>query len=37
LREQIASLAISGAEQILKREVNASTHADLLTALKTKL
>ncbi len=37
LREQVASLAVSGAEQILKREVNASTHADLLAALKIKL
>lgn len=37
LREQVALLAISGAEQILKREVNSSIHADLLTALKTKL
>lgn len=37
LREQVASLAIAGAEQILKREVNKSTHADLLTAIKAKL
>ncbi len=37
LREQVAALAVSGAEQILKREVNASVHADLLTQLKTQL
>jgi F-type H+-transporting ATPase subunit b len=37
LREQVAALAVSGAEQILKREVNAAAHADLLTALKAKL
>lgn len=37
LREQVAALAVSGAEQILKREVNASAHADLLAALKAKL
>jgi F-type H+-transporting ATPase subunit b len=37
LREQVAALAVSGAEQILKREVNASAHADLLTALKAQL
>lgn len=37
LRDQVASLAVKGAEQILKREVNASTHADLLNLLKTEL
>ena len=37
LRDQVAALAVSGAEQILKREVNAAAHADLLTALKAKL
>lgn len=37
LRNQVAALAVSGAEQILKREVNASAHADLLDALKAKL
>lgn len=37
LREQVAALAVSGAEQILKREVNATVHADLLTQLKTQL
>lgn len=37
LRDQVAILAVKGAEQILKREVNASVHADLLNSLKTEL
>lgn len=37
LRGQIATLAVRGAEQILKREVNPSVHADLLNQLKTEL
>lgn len=37
LREQVAALAVKGAEQILRREVNAGVHADLLTRLKTEL
>jgi F-type H+-transporting ATPase subunit b len=37
LREQVAVLAVKGAEQILKREVNAGVHADLLNRLKTEL
>ncbi|MEO6351873.1 MAG: F0F1 ATP synthase subunit B [Burkholderiaceae bacterium] len=37
LRGQVATLAVQGAEQILKREVNASAHADLLNLLKTEL
>jgi F-type H+-transporting ATPase subunit b len=37
LREQVAVLAVKGAEQILKREVNAGVHADLLSRLKTEL
>jgi F-type H+-transporting ATPase subunit b len=37
LRGQIANLAVRGAEQILKREVNAAAHADLLNQLKTEL
>jgi F-type H+-transporting ATPase subunit b len=37
LREQVAALAVKGAEQILRREVNASAHADLLGRLKTEL
>jgi len=37
LREQVAVLAVKGAEQILRKEVNATVHADLLTRLKTEL
>ncbi|MEO7495673.1 MAG: F0F1 ATP synthase subunit B [Massilia sp.] len=37
LRSQVAALAVKGAEQILKREVNASAHADLLSQLSTEL
>jgi len=37
LREQVAVLAVKGAEQILRREVNAGVHADLLARLKTEL
>jgi F-type H+-transporting ATPase subunit b len=37
LREQVAMLAVAGAEQILKREVNAGVHADLLARLKMEL
>ena len=37
LREQVAGLAVKGAEQILKREVNAGVHAELLGRLKTEL
>ncbi len=37
LREQVAALAVKGAEQILRKEVNAAIHADLLGRLKTEL
>jgi F-type H+-transporting ATPase subunit b len=37
LRAQVAALAVTGAEQILKREVNAAAHADLLNRLATEL
>ena len=37
LREQVANLAVKGAEQILQREVNAGVHAELLSRLKTEL
>ncbi|NGZ83406.1 F0F1 ATP synthase subunit B [Duganella aceris] len=37
LRAQVADLAVKGAEQILKREVNASAHADLLSRLAVEL
>ena len=37
LREQVATLAVKGAEQILRREVSAQVHADLLSRLKSEL
>ena len=37
LRDQVASLAVKGAEQILRREVDAGMHAELLSRLKTEL
>ena len=37
LREQVATLAMAGAEKILRREVDAKTHADLLAQLKQDL
>ena len=37
LRERVAELAVAGAEKILRREVNATVHADMLTAIKQDL
>ena len=37
LRSQVASLAVGGAEQILRREVDAKTHADLLASVQQQL
>ncbi|HYC37773.1 MAG TPA: F0F1 ATP synthase subunit B [Usitatibacter sp.] len=37
LREQVAQLAVSGAEKILRREVDAKAHADMLDQLKAQL
>ena len=37
LREEVASLAVKGAEQILRKEVTASVHADMLNRLKAEL
>ena len=37
LREQVAVLAVKGAEAILHKEVNAGVHADLLARLKQEL
>jgi len=34
LREQVGALAVAGAEKILRREVNAQAHAELLAQLK---
>lgn len=37
LRGEVAALAVKGAEQILRREVDQKTHADLLNQLKAEL
>jgi F-type H+-transporting ATPase subunit b len=37
LRNQVATLAIKGAEHILKREIDTTAHAELLRQLKTEL
>ena len=37
LRDQVAALAIAGAEKILRREVDAKAHADLLDSIKRQL
>jgi F-type H+-transporting ATPase subunit b len=37
LRNQIADLAVAGASQILKREVDAKAHAELLASLQKQL
>ncbi len=37
LRDHVASLAVAGAERILRREVDAKAHADLLDAIKKQL
>ena len=37
LRDDVAVLAVKGAEQILKREVDAQAHAELLNQLKAQL
>jgi F-type H+-transporting ATPase subunit b len=37
LRNQVADLAVAGAGQILKREVDAKAHAELLAALQKQL
>ena len=37
LRNQVADLAVAGAAKILKREVDAKAHADLLAAIRQQL
>lgn len=37
LRDQVAHLAVAGAERILRREINAQAHAQLLANLKQEL
>ena len=37
LRQQVADLAVAGAAKILRREVDAKAHAELLTSIKVEL
>jgi F-type H+-transporting ATPase subunit b len=37
LRKQVGELAVAGAAQILKREINPATHADVLKDLAAKI
>ena len=37
LRMQVGALAVAGAEQILRREVDAKTHAELLASVQQQL
>ena len=37
LRDQVAALALAGAEKILRREVDARAHAELLDSIKKQL
>lgn len=37
LREQVASLAIKGAEQILRKEIDSTAHIEILNQLKMEL
>ncbi|NBU59282.1 MAG: F0F1 ATP synthase subunit B [Betaproteobacteria bacterium] len=37
LRERVAELAVAGAERILRREVDAKAHSELLAGLKKEL
>lgn len=37
LRDQVALLAVAGAERILRKEINAAAHADLISQLKAEL
>jgi len=37
LRDQVAGLAVAGAEQILAREIDPAAHAELLGQLKARL
>ncbi len=37
LRDEVASLAVAGAERILRREIDAKAHAELLANLKQEL
>lgn len=37
LRKEVAQLAVAGAEKILRREIDAKAHSDMLTAIANEL
>lgn len=37
LRQQVSALALAGAEKILRKEIDAKAHADILTAIANEL
>lgn len=37
LRQQVSELAVAGAEKILRREIDAKAHAEMLTAIANEL
>lgn len=37
LRQQVAELAVAGAERILRKEIDAQRHADLLASIKAEI
>jgi len=37
LRQQVSQLAVAGAEKILRREIDAKTHSDMLAAIANEL
>jgi F-type H+-transporting ATPase subunit b len=37
LRQQVSTLAVAGAEKILRREIDAKAHADMLTTIANEL
>lgn len=37
LRQQVAELAVAGAEKILRREIDAKAHSDMLSAIANEL
>ncbi len=37
LRDQVSDLVVAGAEKILRREINAQAHSDLLAAIRAEL
>jgi len=37
LRQQVAQLVVAGAEKILRREIDAKAHSEMLTAIANEL